>query len=55
MEFAESDDGSLVAFELVGVGAPDSKSQSDPVIVIPGGPCRGPEYLDGLAGCDFLG
>lgn len=50
MEFAESDDGSLVAFELVGVGAPDTKSQSDPVIVIPGGPCRGPEYLAGLAG-----
>lgn len=65
MEFVESDDGSWVAFELIGADATSADASTgadapatstatatpaDPAIVIPGGPCRGPEYLDGLAG-----
>jgi pimeloyl-ACP methyl ester carboxylesterase len=41
---AVSDDGTRVAVQIVGaVSGP-------PVIVLPGGPCRSPEYLEDLAG-----
>lgn len=37
-----------LAFAVTETGPADA----DPVIVLPGGPCRGPEYLSDLAGLD---
>jgi pimeloyl-ACP methyl ester carboxylesterase len=51
MGFAESDDGVRVRFEITGKDRAHGPHTSfDPVLVIPGGPCRGPEYLGDLAG-----
>jgi pimeloyl-ACP methyl ester carboxylesterase len=44
VEHARLADGSSIAFERVGDAA------GEPVIVLPGGPCREPEYLGDLAG-----
>ncbi|MFK4789093.1 alpha/beta fold hydrolase [Microbacterium sp. ZW T5_56] len=44
MELARLANGSSIAFERVGDAA------GEPVIVLPGGPCRGPEYIGDLAG-----
>jgi pimeloyl-ACP methyl ester carboxylesterase len=41
---ATSDDGTRIAVQLLGAGS------GPPVIVLPGGPCRSPEYLEDLAG-----
>jgi pimeloyl-ACP methyl ester carboxylesterase len=41
---AESEDGTRIAVQLVGAAS------GPPVIVLPGGPCRSPEYLEDLAG-----
>lgn len=41
---ATSDDGTRIAVLLLGAGT------GPPVIVLPGGPCRSPEYLEDLAG-----
>lgn len=47
MEQAASDDGTPIAFELVGANGPRGE---DPVLVLPGGPCRDPAYLGDLGG-----
>ncbi|MDI3329498.1 MAG: alpha/beta hydrolase [Micrococcus sp.] len=39
-----SDDGTRLAVQLLGAGS------GPPLIVLPGGPCRSPEYLEDLAG-----
>ncbi|MGX5695578.1 alpha/beta fold hydrolase [Agromyces soli] len=39
-------DGQPIAYHLIDEGAP----QGEPAIVVPGGPCRGVEYLEDLAG-----
>lgn len=44
MEQTRSDDGTVISFQLLGSGA------KEPLLVVPGGPCRGPEYLGDLAG-----
>jgi pimeloyl-ACP methyl ester carboxylesterase len=44
VEHARLADGSTIAFERVGDTA------GEPLIVLPGGPCREPEYLGDLAG-----
>jgi len=44
MQQTLSDDGTIVHYEVRGTSA------GAPLLVIPGGPCRGPEYLGDLAG-----
>ncbi|ROR93218.1 pimeloyl-ACP methyl ester carboxylesterase [Salana multivorans] len=46
MDFIESDDGVPIGFELIGAGL----DAGDPVLVLPGGPCRDPSYVGDLAG-----
>lgn len=46
MEQVESDDGTPIGFELIGA----NPRTDDPVLVLPGGPCRDPAYLGDLAG-----
>jgi pimeloyl-ACP methyl ester carboxylesterase len=41
---AAADDGTPIAVQLLGAGS------GPPVLVLPGGPCRSPEYLEDLAG-----
>jgi pimeloyl-ACP methyl ester carboxylesterase len=41
---ATADDGTRIAIQLMGDGS------GPPIIVLPGGPCRSPEYLEDLAG-----
>ncbi|GGM49484.1 alpha/beta fold hydrolase [Microbacterium saperdae] len=47
MEQAESDDGAPIGFDLVGA---NPRASGDPVLILPGGPCRDPVYLGDLAG-----
>lgn len=42
MQFTQSDDGVQVGFELTGA------SEAPPLVILPGGPCHGPEYLEGV-------
>jgi len=46
VDFIESDDGVPIGFELIGAGL----DAGDPVLVLPGGPCRDPSYVGDLAG-----